>query len=635
MSKPKAKRLLIVESPGKVKKIQSYLGTEFRVMASMGHVRDLPNTELGIDVEAGFVPKWEAVAGKNNVIKRLVKAMQETEAIYLATDPDREGEAIAAHILSLTKLPREKPIMRVTFTAITQEAVRKAVENPRRLDMALVAAQHARRKLDRLVGYLVSPIACRVLDGRYSAGRVQSPALRLVVERERAIQAFIPETYFVIEALLGTVAASFKAKLTAVQGKELPLKEVEFVKKLATTLNSATYWVGEINTETAQRKPPAPFTTSTLQQAASSTLGFSPEQTMQLAQTLYETSLITYMRTDAVFVAPEAQAAAFAFIGKTYGEPYLPTEKPLYKSKPNAQEAHEAIRPTDVTLTPDHIKESIGEGAALYGLIWRRFIASQMAAAVDQVQTISVLVGKQVGQPFPLTLTARGSTPQFDGFRRVYQAGADVETDAPSTEEAENTLPVLAVGQPLTLQKLLPQQKQTQAPARFTEAQLVHELEKRGIGRPSTYAAILSNLKSREYVRLDKKRLIPTETGIKLTDYLMGGFATLLADDYTARMENTLDEIAAGRRGELDVIQTFWGEFQPLLRGASAEIRPAQSKVAQPEPQKTGELCPQCGSDLVVRVGKNGQFVGCSTFPKCRYTVGLEHQPLILQPAKP
>jgi DNA topoisomerase-1 len=633
MSKPKAKRLLIVESPGKVKKIQSYLGGEFRVMASMGHVRDLPSDELGIDVEAGFVPKWEAVAGKNNVIKRLVKAMNEAEAIYLATDPDREGEAIAAHILSMTKVPRERPVLRVTFTAITQEAVRKAVENPRRLDMALVAAQHTRRKLDRLVGYLVSPLACRVLEGRYSAGRVQSPALQLVVERERAIQSFVPETYFVIEALLGAEAASFKAKLSAVQGKELPLKEVEFIKKLAATLNSAVYWVSEVNTETIQRKPPAPFTTSTLQQAASSALGFSPEQTMQLAQTLYETSLITYMRTDAVFVAPEAQAAAFDFIGKAYGEPYLPTEKPQYKSKPNAQEAHEAIRPTDVTLTPDHIKESIGEGAALYGLIWRRFVASQMAAAADTVQTVSVLAGKQMGQPFPLTLTVRGSTPQFDGFRRVYQAGTDVEAD--EIDDAENVLPVLAVGQPLTLQKLLPQQKQTQPPARFTEAQLVHELEKRGIGRPSTYAAILSNLKSREYVRLNKKRLIPTETGIKLTDYLMGGFATLLADDYTARLENTLDEIAAGQRGELDVLQTFWGEFQPLLRGAAAEIRPAQPKVAQPEPQKTGEQCPQCGSDLVVRIGKNGQFVGCSTFPKCRYAVGVEHQPLILQPAKP
>ncbi len=633
MSKSKAaKRLVIVESPGKVKKIQSYLGSEFRVMASMGHVRDLPADELGVDVEGGFIPKWAAVAGKNTVIKRLVKAMQEAEAIYLATDPDREGEAIAAHILALTKLPREKPVMRVTFTAITQEAVRHAVENPRRLDMALVSAQHARRKLDRLVGYLVSPIACRVLDGRYSAGRVQSPALRLVVERERAIQSFAPETYFLIEALLGVGVSSFKAKLTQIQGQELPLKEADFVKRLAATLNAAVYWVGEINTETAQRKPPAPFTTSTLQQAASSTLGLSPEKTMQLAQLLYEASLITYMRTDAVFIAPEAQTAALDFIGKTYGTQYVPPEKPQYKSKPNAQEAHEAIRPTDVTLTPDQMKEDVGEGAALYGLIWRRFVASQMAAGVDSVQTIAVLAGKQVGQPFPVKLTARSVTQQFDGFRRVYQTDSDVEAD--ESAEAEVTLPVLQAGQSLTLQKLLPQQKQTQPPTRFTEAQLVHELEKRGIGRPSTYAAILGNLKSREYVRLEKKRLTPTESGLKLTDYLMGGFATLLADDYTARMESTLDEIAAGQREELDVLQAFWGEFQPLLRGAAAEISslPAQEKRA--EPQKTGETCPQCGSDLVYRTGSKGQFIGCSAFPKCRYSVGLEHQPLILQPAK-
>ncbi len=458
MSKSKvAKRLVIVESPGKVKKIQSYLGSEFRVMASMGHVRDLPADELGIDVEGGFVPKWQAVAGKNTVIKRLVKAMQEAEAIYLATDPDREGEAIAAHILALTKLPREQPVMRVTFTAITQAAVRHAVENPRRLDMALVSAQHARRKLDRLVGYLVSPIACRVLDGRYSAGRVQSPALRLVVERERAIQSFAPETYFSIEALLGEGASSFKAKLTQVQGQELPLKEVDFFKRLAATLNAAVYWVGEINTETAQRKPPAPFTTSTLQQAASSNLGLSPEKTMQLAQLLYESSLITYMRTDAVFIAPEAQTATLDFIGKTYGAQYVPSEKPQYKSKPNAQEAHEAIRPTDVTLTPDQIREEVGEGAPLYGLIWRRFVASQMAAGVDGVQTITVLAGKQVGQPFPVKLTARSVTPQFDSFRRVYLADSDVEAD--ESAETEVALPILQIGQVLTLQKLLPQQK--------------------------------------------------------------------------------------------------------------------------------------------------------------------------------
>ncbi len=633
MSKPRAKRLLIVESPGKVKKIQSYLGSEFRVMASMGHVRDLPVDALGIEVEAGFVPQWEAAKGKTVVIKRLTKAMNEAEAIYLATDPDREGEAIAAHIIALTRLPREIPVMRVTFTEITQEAVRHAVENPRRLDLDLVAAQHARRKLDRLVGYLISPIACRVLDGRYSAGRVQSPALRLVVERERAIQNFTPETYYVIEALLAAGETSFKARLMQVQGKEMPLKEGDFVKRLAATLANAMWWVDGVKTERLQRKPPAPFTTSTLQQAASSTLGFSPEKTMQLAQTLYEASLITYMRTDAVIVAPEAQTAAADFIRQAYGTNYLPAETPQYKSKANAQEAHEAIRPTSVTLTPDQVRETKGDGAALYGLIWRRFVASQMAPAVDQVQTVIVLAGKQQGEPFPLIFEARGSTPQFDGFKRVYQAGTDTEPDEADPTEPV-LLPALASEQLLVLKELHPHPKQSKPPARFTEAQLVQELEKREIGRPSTYAAILGNLKARAYVRLEKKRLMPTDTGIKLNDYLLRGFAPLFAYDYTARMEAELDEIAAGQRAEQDALNNFWAAFQPLLRGAAVEASSLAPKAAPPEPQKTGEACPQCGADLVYRTGAKGQFVGCSAFPKCRYAAQHNHQPLVIHPAQ-
>lgn len=624
------KRLVLVESPGKVKKIAGFLGSEFQVLASMGHVRDLPADELGIDVEAGFKPKWVGVKGKGAVIKRLTQAMQAAEAIYLATDPDREGEAIAAHILALTKIPQSVPVMRVSFTAITKEAVRYAVENPRPLDMALVAAQHARRKLDRLVGYLVSPIACCVLDGRYSAGRVQSPALRLVIEREKAIADFTPETYFTLHVLLNADDTTFKAKLVQVQGQTLPLKDGTFVKRLATTLGSASYWVGQIVAEDVPRTPPAPFTTSTLQQVASSQLGLSPEKTMRLTQVLYEASLITYMRTDAVFVASEAQTAAADFIQRAYGEDYLPPEKPTYKSKPGAQEAHEAIRPTDMTLTPDTIKEEVGEGAALYGLIWRRFMASQMAAAIDRVQTVTILAGKEQGQPFPLKLEARATVVQFDGFRRVYQVGSDVEEDTPG--EAEHALPLLGHGQMLELKQVLPEQKQTQAPSRFTEAQLVRELEKRGIGRPSTYAAILSNLKSREYVKVEKKRLVPTESGRKLLDYLLGNFAPIFAYDYTAKMENLLDAIAAGETPELDALTAFWEEFHPLLRGATAEL--SHTQPARTVPKKTGEKCPQCGNDLVLREGKHGQFIGCSGYPTCRYAAGLEHQPLIIQPIK-
>jgi DNA topoisomerase-1 len=437
----------------------------------MGHVRDLPADELGIDVQNDFAPQWVAVKGKEAVSKRLVKAMQEAEAIYLATDPDREGEAIAAHILSLTKLLKDKPVMRVSFTAITRDAVHHAVENPRPLDMNLVAAQHARRKLDRLVGYLVSPLACRVLDGRYSAGRVQSPALRLVVERERAIEQFTPETYYTLDVLLGANRATFKAKLTQVQGQTLPLKDAVLVKKLAWALQHAVYWVADVKTEDVARKPPPPFTTSTLQQAASSQLGLAPEKTMQFAQMIYETGLITYMRTDAAFVAPEAQDAVREFIGRTYGGDYLPDEKPIYISKANAQEAHEAIRPADVTLTPNQIKEDIGDRAALYGLIWRRFVASQLAAGVDSVQVLSIQAGKQMGQPFPIILEARGRAQKFDGFRRVYSLDSDVEDD--ESPEADNTLPTLEKRQLLALHEVMPQQKQTQAPARLTEAQLV------------------------------------------------------------------------------------------------------------------------------------------------------------------
>jgi DNA topoisomerase I len=629
MSKAKAKRLVIVESPGKVKKLQTFLGREFRVLASMGHVRDLPAAELGIDIAANFKPTWEAVKGKAPLIKRLSKAMQEAEAIYLATDPDREGEAIAAHILGLTSLPPDKPVMRVAFTAITREAVRQAIEHPRPLDMQLVAAQHARRKLDRLVGYSVSPVACHVLEGRYSAGRVQSPALRLIVERERAIQAFTPETYYTLDALLDAGDTTFTAKLTALKDREMPLKEAAFLKALLGALQGAVYWVKAIQTETLQRKPPAPFTTSRLQQAASSTLSLSPERTMQLAQTLYEAGLITYMRTDAVFIAPEAQSATFDFIGRTYGEKYLPVEKPQYQSSPGAQEAHEAIRPTDVKLTPDHIKEAAGEGAALYGLIWRRFVASQMAAAQDSIQTVTIQAGKQIGQPFPLTFEARSVNQVFDGFRRVYQAPTEAEVEEASLKEAL----AVAEGQTLTLQKLLPQRKQTQPPSRFTEAQLIGELEKRGIGRPSTYAAILSILKARAYVQLDKRHLVPTESGCKLNDYLQRSFASVFADDYTARMETALDDIAAGKLDELAALGAFWTEFQPLLKGALSELPTASART---QLQRIGEICPKCGADLVYRSSAKGKFVGCSAYPKCRYTVGeaAQHTPLLIQPVE-
>lgn len=616
--------LLIVESPNKTRKLSQILGKDFRVIACMGHVCDLPTTELGLDIAADFAPQWQPLPSKSGVIKRLVKAMQTADTIYLATDPDREGEAIAAHVLDLTPLPATKPIYRVTFNAITASVVQAAIANPRPVDRHLVAAQHARRKLDRLVGYLVSPLACRHLDGRYSAGRVQSPALRLVVERERARQTFQPTTYYRLLVQLQADGSTFTAPLTYLQGQSLPLQGVELVQKLTALLSQAVYWVGDIQTETLTRQPPAPFTTSTLQQAASTRLGLAPEETMRLAQGLYETALITYMRTDGVHVAPEAQTAALDWIGHTYGEAYLPTQKPTYARRPQAQEAHEAIRPTDLTLTPHHLKGKSGKGADLYRLIWERFLASQMAAGVDHVQIITLRAGKQVGQAYPLHCQVRPITPHFLGFRQVYQADLEEEAEAPAAN-----LPLLRIGQALTLVAVKPTPQQTTPPARYTEAQLVHELEQRGLGRPSTYAPILSNLKSRDYVRVEDRRLVPTPTGIHLTDYLQGAFATLFSDGYTARLERALDEIATGQQPELAVLQSFWAEFQPLLRAAAAELPPPTPK---PTPLATGDNCPQCGQPLVYRTSSQGQFVGCAGYPQCRYTVGLTHQPLQLVP---
>jgi DNA topoisomerase I len=570
-------KLVIVESPAKAKQIAGYLGEDWRVEACRGHVADLPDDVLGIDVDADFRPTYTVLPGKGNLVKRLQKAVREAEAIYVATDPDREGEAIAWHLLRLAQVGKNQPVYRAAFHAISQAAVREAIDHPRPLDLHLVEAQQTRRIVDRLVGYLASPLAAKALAGRFSAGRVQSVCLRLVVDREREIANFVPKTSWSLALDLKADDVPFTVKLHQVQGKDSTFPTREPLDKLAALLGGSHLWVGRAGKAARQRPPLPPFTTAALQQAAAKGLGLSPERTMTLAQTLYEAGWITYHRTDGVAVAPEAQAAAREYIKREYGADYLPPEPPTYTAKSaSAQEAHEAIRPTDVHRLPD---DPNGEGTALYALIWKRFVASQMAPAVYTVTGAQIYVGKQVGQPYPLEFRAQGRTLQFDGFLKVYEEPGDEDEDTPS----DSLLPDLHEGQMLTL--VMPQiaEHETRAPARYTEAALIATLERRGVGRPSTYATMFKTVKERGYVRLTQKRLVPTDDGLRLCDFLTAHFAEALAVDYTARMEAQLDAVASGERTRLAVLREFWAAFQPQLQAAAAAaVPPAAAPTPRP-----------------------------------------------------
>ncbi len=616
-------RLLLTESPSKVKRIKAFVGEGWRVQATRGHVRDLPQDKLGIDVNDSFRPLYEVLSRQANTVRRLLKAMREAEAVYVATDPDREGEAIAWHILQLADLPPDKPVYRVTFTAITESSVKAAIAAPRLLDVNLIEAQQARRIVDRLVGYLVSPLACQILNGRYSAGRVQSACLRLVVERERQIAAFTPETYWTLDARLSSGTGELDAHLSVIKGQKVERLSHEQVEKLMAGMQNAAFWVGQVVQDTQVRHPQPPFTTSALQQAASSALGLSPERTMQIAQQLYEAGQITYHRTDGVSVAPEAVEAVRRVIATTYGGDYVPNQPPVYEVKTkHAQEAHEAIRPADVTRLPQEVE---GDGAMLYGLIWKRFVASQMAPARYAIQTVPVWVGKAPGQPYPLLFQAKGRALVFDGFLKVYQEPADPDAET----EGETSLPPLEVGTALRLLNWKPAEHQTKAPPRFTEAMLVRELERLGIGRPSTYASMVQTLKERDYATLGDKRLVPTENGITLCDFLVAHFPNLFAAPYTARLEDSLDAVAQGAMPRLAVLQSFWSDFVHQL-SAAGQVSQQQAKTRRQPPALTGENCPVCGGDLVERSGKGGKFIGCMNYPDCGYTRGVEHKPVTL-----
>ena len=616
-------KLVIVESPAKARTVGRFLGKGFTVKASVGHVRDLLHSQLSVDVEHDFAPKYRVPNEKRPVVKE-IQALAKTHAeIYLATDPDREGEAIAWHLLESAKM-EPKRTRRVVFHEITEPAINEAFSHPRDIDMDLVDAQQARRILDRLVGYNLSPLLWRKVRSRLSAGRVQSVALRLVVERERQIDAFVPVEYWSIAAELRPekLKETFIAKLAKMDGEDPVLgKQIE-VQPILIDMESAAYAISKIKRGERRRKPSAPFTTSTMQQEASRRLGYTARRTMALAQQLYEgidlgegaVGLITYMRTDSTNVAETAQAEARQFIAERYGEKFLPAEPPKYQTKTKgAQEAHEAVRPTSVIRQPDSIKEFLNRDQfRLYQLVWQRFVASQMEVAV--FDTLSVEVTAKSDQHEYL-LRASGSTVKFPGFLVVYEEAKD--EDQVSEEEEENArIPAgILEGQSQRLVRLLPEQHFTQPPPRYTEATLVRTLEEYGIGRPSTYAPILSTIQQRGYVLREAKRLSPTETGILVNDLITEHFPEVVDFGFTAKMEEDLDLIAEGKRDWVKSIREFYGPFAEQV--AKAELNMPELNMG---PEPIGRICPECGHELVIRYGRYGKFISCSGFPDCRHT---------------
>ncbi|RME76240.1 MAG: type I DNA topoisomerase [Chloroflexi bacterium] len=628
-AKPRRGKLVVVESPAKAKTLGKFLGRGYTVKASVGHVRDLLRSQLSVDVENGFQPKYRVPNEKRSVVKELKKAAAEAAEIYLATDPDREGEAIAWHVMEAAEMDPNR-IRRVEFHEITKDAVLEAFAHPRQIDMKRVDAQQARRILDRLVGYRLSPLLWRKVRSRTSAGRVQSVALRLVVEREQEIEDFVPEEYWSIEADLRRAAdaddsGAFRARLARIRGEKVDLKNEADTRAIVAELEKSTYVVEEVKRGERRRNPAAPFTTSTLQQEASRRLGFGTRKTMSVAQQLYEgieldgegtVGLITYMRTDSTSVSKQAQAEARQFITERFGPEMVPEKPPVYKTRSrNAQEAHEAIRPTSVWREPGKVKKYLSRDQyRLYTLIWQRFVASQMAQAV--YDTVSVGIGAGMSPlpdgSWPYRFQASGARLRFKGFLAVYEESAD-EDAAPDSEG--DLLPDLSEGDLLQLLRLLPEQHFTQPPPRFTEATLVKALEEYGIGRPSTYAPIISTLQQRGYVEKVDKRLHPTELGRVVNDLLVEYFPDIINVQFTSQMEDYLDRIANGEMAWVPVLEEFYAPFSQAV--AHAEAHMPEVDVAD---QPTGETCEKCGSPMVLKMGRFGKFQACSNFPECRNT---------------
>ncbi|MBR5571817.1 MAG: type I DNA topoisomerase [Oscillospiraceae bacterium] len=611
------KHLVIVESPAKAKTIGKYLGSEYTVKACMGHLRDLPKSTIGVDIENDFTPEYKPIRGKEEIIRELKKAAKEADTVYLATDPDREGEAISWHLQTLLELPEDKT-RRVTFDEITRKVVTEAVANPRSLNEDLVDAQQARRILDRVVGYQISPIMWKKIRPQLSAGRVQSVATRMVDDRDREIAEFVPQEYWSLDALLQKdVTAPFKAHYHGVGGKKKDLNTEADVRAITEALQSAAFTVTAVKRSDKQRSPSPPFTTSTLQQEASRKVNMTPRRTMAIAQQLYEgvditgvgtVGLITYMRTDSLRISAEAQSAARSFITERYGKAYCPAKARQYKAKGAAQDAHEAIRPSDVTLTPENIRGDLtAEQYQLYRLIWSRFLASQMENAV--YDTLSVEIGADVH-----SFRCSASRLKFSGFSAVYEDSRDDE----DKEEKEPALPELNEGDALTLKGFEPAQHFTQPPAHYTEATLIRAMEENGIGRPSTYAPTVSTILDRRYVKKEGKHLLITNLGKAVTAWMKKYFTDIADLKFTAQMEQHLDDVAEGNMQWKQVLRSFYeGGFANHLDEAAA------GEYMRPEPTVSEEICPVCGKNLVEREGRFGPFLACPGFPDCTFTMPL------------
>lgn len=607
-----ADSLVIVESPAKAKTISKYLGRNYIVKASMGHVRDLPKSQTGVDIENNFNPKYITIRGKGSVLKELRDAAKKVKNIYLAADPDREGEAIAWHLAySLNVEPDSK--CRVVFNEITKQAIQESFKHPRAIDMDLVHAQQARRILDRLVGYNISPLLWKKVKKGLSAGRVQSVAVKLIIDRENEIKSFVPEEYWSITASLLKDKTSFEAKFYGINGKKKELPNEAAVQQILQKIKDQPFVVKSVQRKERKRNPAAPFITSSLQQEAARKLNFRAAKTMMLAQQLYEgvelgkegiTGLITYMRTDSTRISETARAEASAYIEKNFGKEYVGNQQSTSKQRTNVQDAHEAIRPTSITYDPDSIKQYLTrDQLRLYRLIWERFIASQMAAAVMDTMTIDFDVNQ-------VTFRATGSKIKFPGFMKVYVEGND-----DVKEEDEKFLPELEEGEVLQSKKIEPQQHFTQPPPRYTEARLVRALEEKGIGRPSTYAPTLETIQKRGYVALEDKRFVPTELGEIVNQLMEEFFPEILNIAFTAEMESQLDFIEEGKVEWQDVLQKFYVDFEKRLRFAEEEM-----KDVEIEDEIADENCEKCGRHMVYKMGRFGKFMACSGFPECRNT---------------
>lgn len=606
-----ADKLIIVESPAKANTIKKFLGGNTKVVASMGHIRDLPKSKLGIDIEHDFEPEYINIRGKGDLIKSLKKDAKSAKKIYLATDPDREGEAIAWHLAHILQIP-EDSVCRVTFNEITKETVQSSIKNPRKIDINLTDAQQARRVLDRIVGYKISPILWKKVKRGLSAGRVQSVAVKLIVDREEEIEKFIPEEYWNITAQLKDKKSrkSFEAKFYGENGKKLELHSKMEVDKILENLQDAKFIVEDVKKGPKKKSPAPPFTTSTLQQEASRKLNFSLKKTMSVAQGLYEgvkvtgkgsIGLITYMRTDSTRISKEAREAAKEHINSTYGSQYY--ENRFYKTKENSQDAHEAIRPTYIELTPDKVKDSLNKDQLkLYELIYNRFIASQMAQAIYDTVAVNILANDKYN------FKVNGQTLKFKGFMSVY-----IEGQEQSKEEKDSELPELELKQEVEKQKIDTKQSFTEPPARYTEASLVKALEEKGIGRPSTYSPTITTILERRYIEKQKKQLVPTELGKVVNKLLTENFKDIVNVEFTANIETEFDRIAEGKEYWKKIIRDFYSPFEKTLEKAEKELEHVEIKDEVSDVQ-----CEKCGRMMVYKYGRYGKFLACPGYPECK-----------------